>query len=263
MRLSRGKILLSFILITLSFHCERYIINICECHESVILSGVYEYPARPGTPLWASLSSSLERINACQIPNDILNSMSTEALVETCLNYPMLRELLFSISGLQASMDFFMLTFNGFNELSQRSGSGEILLKKYLLMNPCCYVYADNKGRFINSFSEFEMILSQEVYLTMLDKEELKQLLLKSIDCLYQKRNSSNDYSIAFGLNTSILITARTLKVLNFSPFLQELEQNLELQFFTEFCVLPSEGTKTQILFKLIEDYSRSYLSQN
>jgi hypothetical protein len=263
MRPSQVKILFSLVLVALLFHCERYIISNCECHKSVIPSGVYEYPVRPGTPQWESLSSSLERINACQIPIEVLNSISTEALVESCSNYPLLRELIFSISDLQASMDFFMQAFNGFTELSQRSGSGEILLRKYLLMNPCCYVYSDNKGRFINSFSEFEMILSQEVYLNMLDKVELKQLLLKSTDCLNQKRNSSNDYSIAFGLNTSILITARTLKVLNFSPFLQELEQNLELQFFTEFCVLPSEGTKTQILFKLIEDYSRSYLSQN
>lgn len=48
----------------------------------------YNFPIRPGTEEWISLDSYEARLNAYNIPEDILRNMSTLGLVETCLIYP-------------------------------------------------------------------------------------------------------------------------------------------------------------------------------
>ena len=42
----------------------------------------YRYPVRPGTAEWASLENHQDKVDACQIPEDILSSMSTEVCRE-------------------------------------------------------------------------------------------------------------------------------------------------------------------------------------
>lgn len=246
--------------------CEQAILSDCICNEFQIPSNTYEFPARPGTTLWESLTSSMERINACQIPEEVLLSMSTEALVETCSNYPLLRELIFSnltSGGLQSSMDFFFINFNGFIELSQRSNSGQVLLNKYLVMNPCCFIFSDDKGRFINSFSEYEMIIAQSKFINMLSKENLIKLLSKSIYCLKQKMLYSDSYSLVFGINTSALIASRTLQKLDYAPFTLELERNPQMKNFTGLSSIPSSESDVNRLFSLIEMYCTSYLDHH
>ncbi len=54
----------------------------------------YEYPIVPGTPEWAEFESHVEMIEACQIPEDILTNMCTHGLIVTCLNYPLLSDIL-------------------------------------------------------------------------------------------------------------------------------------------------------------------------
>ncbi len=48
----------------------------------------WDYPVKPGSAEWAAFSSRDEMRFACEIPSDILSSVSTETLVELCLNYP-------------------------------------------------------------------------------------------------------------------------------------------------------------------------------
>jgi hypothetical protein len=47
---------------------------------------VYDYPIRPGAEEWKALYSFNDMLEACQIPENVLESMSTSALVETVLD---------------------------------------------------------------------------------------------------------------------------------------------------------------------------------
>lgn len=53
----------------------------------------YEYPISNNDPEWATFKTTKEMIAACRIPKDILSSMSTEALVQAVLDYPLLINL--------------------------------------------------------------------------------------------------------------------------------------------------------------------------
>lgn len=50
----------------------------------------YDFPVVPGSDEWAELDSLEEKIAACAVDESLLKSMTTEALMETVLNYPLL-----------------------------------------------------------------------------------------------------------------------------------------------------------------------------
>ena len=49
---------------------------------------VYQYPIVPGTSEWIELSSLEEKIQACQIPQEVIDWLSTDDLVISVIDYP-------------------------------------------------------------------------------------------------------------------------------------------------------------------------------
>lgn len=61
----------------------------CQKGDAYTITEPYQYPVVPGMAEWSRLKSLQEMIDACQIPEDILHNMTTEALVETVVHYPL------------------------------------------------------------------------------------------------------------------------------------------------------------------------------
>ncbi len=95
----------------------------------------YDFPLKPGMVEWGNLKNVTEKYEATQIPAEILVKMSTEELIETCQNYPLLVNL-FLFNSLEAGFEQLKQNFNGFRELISRKDAGEKLLKKYCAFNP-------------------------------------------------------------------------------------------------------------------------------
>ena len=53
----------------------------------------YEYPYVPGTQEWIDLGSTSTRRQASQVPDELLQSMATDALLQTVLDYPFLSDI--------------------------------------------------------------------------------------------------------------------------------------------------------------------------
>ena len=53
----------------------------------------WDYPIKPGTEAWQALSTHEDMLKACQIPAEILKTVSTEELIELCLAYPLLGDI--------------------------------------------------------------------------------------------------------------------------------------------------------------------------
>lgn len=53
----------------------------------------YEYPYVPGTQEWIDLGNMSARIRASQVPDEVLEHMTTDALLQTVLDYPFLSDL--------------------------------------------------------------------------------------------------------------------------------------------------------------------------
>lgn len=84
--------------------------------------------------IWKTFQTLEEMQSACQIPDDVLSNLSTEELVQICMDYPLFGN--FSayndeLVGIKKVMD----GFNGFTELKKRTDAAEKLLDLYENVN--------------------------------------------------------------------------------------------------------------------------------
>ena len=49
----------------------------------------WDYPVKPGTEERKALFTHKKMIEACQIPFDVLKSLTTKELINLCINYPL------------------------------------------------------------------------------------------------------------------------------------------------------------------------------
>lgn len=53
----------------------------------------YEFPVVPGTQEWIDLGDTFARRKACEVPDELLEHMTTEALLLTVLDHPFLSDM--------------------------------------------------------------------------------------------------------------------------------------------------------------------------
>ena len=90
----------------------------------------YDYPIVPGTEQWNSFTSRDERVAACHVDAELLESMTTRALVETVLTYPMLIDM-YAFNTLQEGIAQVSKDFAGISILKERSDAVSCL-EQYL-----------------------------------------------------------------------------------------------------------------------------------
>lgn len=197
------------------------------CYGCTILSAqtsnVWEYPIRPGSPEWENSKTLAERLSLYNIPVSLLNTMTTEDLVKTCLNYPELR-MIFTRNSLQKGYEFLKGQFNSFRELEKRTDAGKYLLSSYLeKRHDDVSLITDlvDQGRFMSSILYIEIILSQESIINNMAETEqilLKNQTIKSFENVVRLK----EYYSTFPLELPALIMGRVLII--------EKETNLALR---------------------------------
>ena len=97
--------------------------------EGYTINFPYEYPVSPDDPEWYNFTNNDDMVAACQIPDTMLCKMTTEALLESVLNYPMQMDIFMHGSlnkGLLAVSEY----FNGLAELLNRRDLQNVLETK-------------------------------------------------------------------------------------------------------------------------------------
>ena len=79
----------------------------------------YEYPVTRDSVEWHNFQTREERLAACHVDDEILQNMTTPALVETVLDYPMLSDL-YVYDTLEEGIDAISRDFSGIRELEKR-----------------------------------------------------------------------------------------------------------------------------------------------
>lgn len=90
----------------------------------------YTFPIRPGSPEWAQFSSKRQKITVSQIPERKLKNMTTKALLETVIDYPLIMSF-YAFNNIESACDTMAGDFNGFGELVSRSDINKVLLNRY------------------------------------------------------------------------------------------------------------------------------------
>ncbi len=89
----------------------------------------FEFPFQPGDAQWKSFSSPQERIAALQIPEDELKTISTNDLLNICLDFPYSMDI-FAFNSPETGFNAICNEFNGYRELLIRQNLTDALLNK-------------------------------------------------------------------------------------------------------------------------------------
>ena len=136
---------------------------------------IYEFPITPDkTPdEWKNLGDYSARLAVLQIPEDVLATISTKGLFETCLNYPFIINMLM-FNNYQDAFDS-LCSFNGLQELMKRPDAGSIILSYYKSID---FNNLDKYSEIPSCFITYiEMMLAQDSVLSGMEPSERKELL--------------------------------------------------------------------------------------
>jgi hypothetical protein len=204
--------------------------------EPYDLDEPYDFPLRAGMPEWAELKTHVEMLNALQVPQDILNRMTTKSLVETCLNYPMFLDILFydtPKTGMEILIDNY---FNGFTELLKREYAYTFLSERFISFDPLAINEEWSlveKGGYKFELIKIELLLGQDIVLEYASYES-KISLLKEALLKYEKLLTQKEYYSSFDHGQILFLMGKIL-LKSGNPNISSLViNNKEISYFLE-----------------------------
>lgn len=168
---------------------------------------IWNFPIVPGMIEWKDLANSKEKIESCQIPENVLLNLSDEQIIELCLRYPLLLDIL-AFNNVVDGINKFAMDFNGFQELIKRPNGAEVLVKLYENEDPLLIDAETSsfKEKFDYAFriSMMELFLCHKQLLSNLDQIE-KKALINQFHLKKTQKNSSNEIYRELGLQSICL----------------------------------------------------------
>lgn len=188
------------------------------------------YPVKPGSPEWKKFNSHEEMVAACQIPDDILEKMSTKQLVQTWIDFP-LRFDIFAFNTMQIGFDNQVKICNGLRELLKRDDAGKEVFVAYKKLDPLNIEDEWSniqKSMYRFNINHIEFLLSQQLVLKKLTENEKKEIIRLALGNLEKKDRLYN--SSSYQQRTEILLIGRTFENLNVDDLNNLMNQNKNLK---------------------------------
>jgi len=219
-----------------------------------LVGGVYQFPELPEN----HGMSHDEIYQFWDLPADIGECISTEGLIETCLNYPELR-LIMAGSNPQSGYDKLVKArFRGIRELETRPDRGTRLLKRYLTIDPLGYNpnwELVDIGHYLFSIYNLEIIFSQQANLEPLTNHEIIKLLETAIS-IYEKKKSDLNHGL-FGLECTTTLLGRLMLQKEYEPFINAYEENYWVRELIKYY-----GPTSLEITELVVTFSENFLNQ-
>ena len=142
------------------------------------MDNVYSFPIKVGDEQWRKLGSTHERISALQIPIMQLDGLTTEELLDVCLDYPYLPSMAFC-DDYQSSVELLISQFNGLQELIKRKDIIRVLLNKERNMineyEKIASYSLTERGKFAFQWLFIDLLFIQKEIKTRLNNEQLME----------------------------------------------------------------------------------------
>lgn len=198
---------------------ESYIEDILSCMNTQRPTDSYNYPFLPGMDVWENFQSTSEMIEACQVPMDILDKMSTEAIFQALWEYPFFFEITYRSNHYQEDFETIFGDNNAYNVFLKRSNAPEVLYNRLRVVEPICSICRIySRG--------LELFMSQQVFLNQLNyekKQEIVSISLKNDEL----RQDDIGYEQDVSREITMLLISRTLYSADYKPFTNELDNKM------------------------------------
>ena len=201
----------------------------------------YTYPIVPGSEKWNNLEP--EEIDIVfRIPENILNKMSTQAIIQAIIDCPVLVTGIFSdfqyqwrfeiafTDNIQAKIPFGV---NAYMELKERKDAAAALLDRLLFTDPITGI--STKPPFESQM--VELLLSQTVFLSQVNgyADDIIRIVF-GYDELRLKDSKLADDVLALKANEAIgsVLIGRTMIEAGYSPFVEAVNSNMHLKLYLD-----------------------------
>ncbi len=162
-----------------------------------------------GNGAMEKFQSNEEMVKACQMPESILQSLSTNELIDICLHYSLIYDV-FAFNNTDEGLDKLFSDFNGIRELYKRKDASNNLIKRYIQKVNSFSLLDENrseleKGDFIVAVDMLELILSRynsKEY--NIEGEETAKNILRLLVKGYEEKFKYAKYFQGSGFRTNI-----------------------------------------------------------
>ena len=138
------------------------------------VSDKYKYPIVLGSEEWKQIKTSDEAYQVCQLPADILKSISTPGLIDALIHAPMFIGFFYHSAGYATVWNGYYETFNSSVELFKRKDAGKALVAYYKLIN-LNSLSALNCEDWSSRLCGLECLFTREEILDTMDHEKKKE----------------------------------------------------------------------------------------
>ncbi len=169
--------------------------------EWVTSEGEYTYPVTPENDAWATMDYA-EKRNVCNMPQELVDALSTAELVDLALDYPLkLDYLMFDSYAL--GIEHLKSSSNVYHELFEREDAAEVLLAVYADLQVDYDILVSNMVENPMEASGYDkelvlqlLLASDEIFDTMVDEQVTD--LVETIGAKYEeKEGTCEDFTTA------------------------------------------------------------------
>lgn len=222
------------------------------------ITDAYKYPILPGTDEWKKFGSTAEMVEACQIPAEILKSISTEGLLESLLNYPFVTDYIFS--------DILQIAFNniknenkGFAELYSRNDVFKVVTERYKSMSldkgkiyPPYFLGEPSANQI--AFQTYEFFIFQDEFLVGLNENQQSEVF----NLVYEKLQKKIEHNFSeYSKLLSCAILGKIMYRNNYIPFVEICTEKDFMKYFIE--EIPMYRPESIMPVDIIEEYAKKY----
>ncbi len=195
-------------------------------------SDTYQYPIVPGTEEWKSYEGNIRE--ALQIPDDVLETISTEGLLESLLNHPFFMDFI-AYDSRQLGFNHLSYWSPGIGVLLRRPDFFSVILDRYQKMDMDCEAYypPDYSDVFQFAFPSIEIFLAQDELINKLDSVEI-HLLFETVREVNILKVDKVSYFYLEAMESTALMGKILLKA-NYSPFVEFYNDHEEISWFIEY----------------------------
>jgi len=227
----------------------------CECAQS------WDYPVKPGTAEWNRLGREdrNELFRLCQIPDNIINCLSTEKLLDLCLEYPYLTGI-FSMNIFDMGVDGAIQGVNGTRELFKREDVVHYMLKKYMekIQNLSFLDVEEEKYSMVHLLFKLSIKIMDGWISRLEGNDETLKEILRTLITGYEKIVSTKMIGGSAGELLVFNFYSRAYTIKKMCPkCIEEIPKN-EMSFIFTPCGLPNSSRYVydlinELSYKLIE----------
>ncbi|MDP2338362.1 MAG: hypothetical protein Q8N05_18305 [Bacteroidota bacterium] len=208
----------------------------------------WDFPVKPGTEEWKKLKNEKERFSTLQVPSEIINDLSTEELIKTCINFPSFGYYS-AYENYQTGFLIVAEKFNGLRELPKRIDAFQHLVKIYQnagdkRFNPI--IQGIHSDYWTLRLGWIELLISQKKILKQGNLENQKQLMKICFE-KYSLKIKSEEFSSA-GAETTLFLMARILETVNTKAYEEECFKNPSIRLFSNTSKMVDSNTPNIIL---------------